>query len=118
MSLCSRTPRVSTEVRDFLHRLENASFVIRRHDRNQRVSGRMTCASSIRIDAVPRHSPLARSPRILRLFEMFKCMQDCVMFGVAANQMPTAARMTARESENSEIVRLRAAACEDQFVAA
>ena len=38
------------------------------------------------------------------------------MFGVPADQMPAATRMTAREPENSEIVRFRAAAGEDQLV--
>ena len=47
---------------------------------------------------------------------MFKCVQDCVMFGAPADQMTAATRMTARETENGEIVRFRAAACEDQFV--
>ena len=47
---------------------------------------------------------------------MLESVENCVMLRTAANEVTPASLMTARQAENSKIVRLGSAPGEDQFV--
>ena len=104
------------EPRQLFHRLEHAGFVVRAHDGNERGVSTDRALEFLRIDQASFIHRKNRDVETLAFSQMFERVQDRVMFSARANQMTTARRVRAGESEHGEIVRLRSAARENQLV--
>ena len=108
-------PARATDGRDLGERLHDSGLVIRRHDRDQSGVVAKRIRQVARIDQACRVHSQEGYVEAFALLQMLHRMQDGVMLGRTANKMPPAFPLAPRQPEHGEIIRLRAAAGEDQF---
>ena len=87
MSLCKKHAALSAARRDFRHRLNDAGFVVRRHDGNQRGVGPDRALELVRIDQAFGRNIEPGHLKTFPLFQMLERVQHRVMLGAVADQM-------------------------------
>ena len=102
--------------RDFRHRLDDAGFVVRGHDRYQDRLGTDRLLEFVGIDQAVRRKGEPGHLKAFSFRQMFERVKDRVMFGPVADQVLSVRRSAPGETEQGKIVRFRPAARENDFV--
>ena len=107
---------VVTKGRQFFHRLENAGFVVRGHDRNQDRLTAHDALEFIQINPAAVSDGQESDVESLSFFQMFERVQDGMMFGACTDQVTAAVPMRARQTQDGQILCFSTAACKNEFM--
>ena len=101
---------------DFADRLERAGLVVCRHDGNERGLRREGGGELVEVDAPERIDRQPRHAEAFLFLQMLERLEHRVVLGGAGDEMFAARRVRPCQADDREVVRLRAAAGEDDFM--